>query len=285
MEVKSNPMRQSIRSDIKEFYLAEGLVENKNPSIHPILFRFKNPLSMKIVITSLFVFSFSLTCFSQGIQNLKLSYGNNVTEYKTGFLEKTLLPDNTVAEDVKIYSFNTSGFSFGATLGFAITKDKSWMFNTGLLYQNFDLQTSLYPSSMDVDYIFRKATTVNQLELPFLVSWRNSDKKFRFGGDFGVIKALAVWSKYTDFGFSSGIGIEQEFYSNSYSLSGPANLLKKYSFYFAPTVGYDFTKKLGMEFQPYYRYQMGNDSQDLYSNTSGAPVIQYGINLNLVKYF
>lgn len=273
MEVTSNPMRQSLQSDRKVFPLVEGLVENKNP------------LLMKIVITTLFVISVSLTCFSQGIQNLKLSYGNNVTDYKTGFLEKTLLPDNSVAEDVKINSFNTTGFSFGATLGFAITKDKRWMFNTGLLYQNFDLQTSLYPNSMGVDYIFRKATTVNQLELPILVSWRNSDKKFRFGGDFGIIKALAVWSKYTDFGFSSGVGIEQEFYSSSNNFSGVVNLLEKYSFYLAPTVGYNFTTKLGIEFQPFYRYQTGNDSQDLYSNTSGSPVIQYGINLNLVKYF
>ena len=226
-----------------------GLVEKLDKLNLSTIFQTQKRTSMRgIIITTVLFFTTSFYCFPQGIQNLKLSYGNNRTEYKTGFLEKTLLPDNTVAEDVKIYSFNTSGFSFGATLGFAITKDKSWMFNTGLLYQNFDLQTSLYPSSMDVDYIFRKATNVNQLELPLLVSWRNSDKKFRFGGDFGIIKALAVWSKYTDFGFSSGIGIEQEFYSNSYSLSGPANLLKKFSFYFAPTVGYDFTKNWGWNF-------------------------------------
>ncbi|MBA4301900.1 hypothetical protein SAMN03080617_01945 [Algoriphagus alkaliphilus] len=240
---------------------------------------------MKLIISALFFTLLSLSSFSQGVQNLKLSYGNNRTEYKTGFLEKTLLPNNKVAEDLKINSFNTDGFSFGATLGFAISKDKKWMFNTGLFYQNFDLATSIYAYSEGTDYIFRRATKVNQLELPLLVSWRNSDKKFRYGGDFGLIKALAVWSKYQEYGVTSGIGIEQKFDSYSYDLSGPVNLLEKYSFYFAPSIGYDFTKKLGIEFQPYFRYQIGNESQSWYSNSNGAPVIQYGINLNLVKYF
>lgn len=272
---------------VKQFFLLGGgvLVRTITPTQYSIIFRFLNPLKMRLLVLSLFFIQFSFSSFSQGIQNLKFSYGNNLTEYKTGFLEKTLLPDNSVAENLKSNSFNTSGFSLGATLSFAISKDKSWMFTTGIFYQNFDLETSIYAYSDGSDYIFRRATIVNQLELPLLLSWRNSDKKFRYGGDFGVIKALAVWSKFQENGITSGIGMDQKFDSYTYDFSGPVNLLEKYSVYFAPSIGYDFTKKLGLEFQPFFRYQTGNESESLYSNKNGAAVIQYGINLNFVKYF
>jgi len=270
----------------KNFFLGGGVLVKNNPLFHFLcILRPLNPFVLKIIISTLFLMFLSLSTFSQGIQNLKLSYGNNVTDYKTGFLERGLLPNNTVAEDLKINSFSTSGFSFGATLGFAISKDKKWMFHTGLFYQNFDLETSIYAYSEGNDYIFRRATKVNQLELPFLVSWRNSKNKFRYGADLGMIKPLFIWSKYTESSFSSGVEAEPGFSSYDYNLEGAVNLLEKYSLYFAPTIGYDFTKKLGIEFQPYIRYQVGNSSEAIYSHQGGAPVLQYGINLNLVKYF
>ncbi|GMQ23357.1 hypothetical protein Aoki45_00390 [Algoriphagus sp. oki45] len=135
------------------------------------------------------------------------------------------------------------------------------------------------------EYRFLFEHKLNQIDIPLLLSFSKRSGKIGFGGDFGIIKGLAIWGEVTPLIYEINQNDEVDVSQGFTDASGFVNPGDKFSLYFAPSLQINLSKMIDLEFQPFYRYQFGDKSNYEYNNEQGAPLSQYGVNLGIIKRF
>lgn len=226
----------------------------------------------------------SISAHSQKIKDVRFSFGVNQSKYNPTDLKTNFLPDGSEIRDYQISSDAKTGLNGSITGALKLSKDGKLNLRTGLNFQSLRFKTLLDAnSSGDVSrYIWDY--TLYQLDLPLLISYQADGEKFSFGGDFGVIKALAVFGEI----YTASIQLKEN--GEIIATEGiPAKvndlvgLGEKYSAMFAPFVRYKVSESIRIELQPYFRHQFKSQSSNL--NETNPSMSQFGLNLGIVKQF
>lgn len=223
---------------------------------------------------------------AQTYKELRLSFGFNNSNLRTDVLRQSILPDGSLVSGFPISSQGVGGINVGLTGAFPISKNGIWKIRTGLNFQTLRFQSRVGGAvGNETEYRFLFDHRLNQLDLPILLSMEKSNGKFSYGGDFGVIKAIAIWGEVTPSIYKIKSDQEVSISTGQTDPSGFVGIGEKYSLYVAPSVRYAISTKIKLELQPFYRYQFGENSFAEYGNQKGPPLSQFGINFGIAKTF
>lgn len=229
-----------------------------------------------------------LYCFAASAQNskeIKLSFGVNQSVLHPDVTQQRMLPDGSIVSGLSVSSQGNSGFNGSLTGAVSILKSENWKFRTGINFQTLRFNTVVGAVGKENEYRFLFDHKLNQIDIPILFSYEIEKTKLSFGGDFGIIKAIAIWGDVYPLIYEIRPNSEVDITEGFTSPSGLVGIGKKYSAFVAPFLRYSISSEFKLEVQPFIRYQFGDKSSYEYNNKQGAPMSQFGINFGLVKQF
>jgi hypothetical protein len=240
---------------------------------------------MKKTVLILYILVSQLS-FGQGSKEMRFSFGLNTSNLRPQSIRQVVLPGGEdVVSGFPIYATGGGGINAGLTWAFPISKNGIWKIRTGLHFQTLNFQSDVTLVDSKTSYQVTTDHKLNQFDLPLLLSMEKSKGEFSFGGDFGLIKAIAIWGKVTATSAQTNSSQEVSTFTGKVPASGFVAIKDKYSLYFAPSVRYAISAKIKLEFQPSYRYQFGDKSFHEYTSQVGPPLSQFNINFGIIKSF